>query len=88
MLTHELPFARVQAGGLEQHAVGHADLADVVQVGGLLDLVVVSSDQPLVAEQDHVGAHARRVAQRVVVLGVQGRLRALRLPRCMRLISS
>ena len=38
VLAHELPLARVEAARLEQHAVGDADLADVVQVGGLLDL--------------------------------------------------
>ena len=38
VLLHLLPLLRVEAAGLEQDAVGDADLADVVEVGGLLEL--------------------------------------------------
>ena len=39
VLAHELPLLRGQRAGLEQHAVGDADLADVVQEGDVLHLV-------------------------------------------------
>ena len=72
------PLERVQAARLEQDAVGDADLADVVQVGGLFDLTDrLLGPAELVAEQDHVGADARGMAQRVVVLGVEGRCQGL-----------
>ena len=78
VLPHELPLLRVQAARLEQHAVGDADLADVVQVGRLLDLAEISSDQPSSrAEHHHVRGDARGVAERVVVLGVEGRAQRL-----------
>ena len=73
VLPHLLPLVVVEAARLEQHAVGDADLADVVQVGRLLDrLHQRLGPAELLAEHDHVGGDARRVTERVVVLGVEG----------------
>jgi hypothetical protein len=38
MLVHQRPLVAVEAVGLVQHAVGHADLADVVEQRGRLDV--------------------------------------------------
>ena len=78
MLAHELPLAGVQAAGLEQHAVGDRDLADVVQVGrlfGLHERLVRPAE--LLAEQHHVGGDAGGVTERVVVLGRERRAQGL-----------
>ena len=78
VLPHELPLVAVEAAGLEQHPVGHADLADVVQVGGLLDAAEeVLRPAELLAEQHHVRGHPRSVAERVVVLRVERRAEGL-----------
>ena len=74
VLTDELPLLRGQRSGLEQHAVRHADLADVVEEGDVLQL-----DQALVApaqlapQQRGVPGDAAGVAERVVVLGAERR---------------
>ena len=74
VLAHELPLLGVQRTGLVQHAVGDADLADVVQVRHVLDPgQTLLGPAELPSEQGHVGGHAAGVPQRVVVLGVQGR---------------
>ena len=39
VLLHQRPLLVRERPRLEQHAVGHGDLADVVQVGGLLELL-------------------------------------------------
>ena len=73
VLAHELPLVRVQAARLEEHAVRHADLADVVQVRGLLHgAQELRLPAELSAQQDHVGRYPRGVAERVVVLRVEG----------------
>jgi len=87
VLTHLLPFAVVQASGLEQHAVRDADLADIVQVGSLqhrLDLLLRPAK--LLAEHHHVGGDARRVPQGVVVLRVEGRGERLQVSEVHRLV--
>jgi len=37
VLPHQRPLLVCERAGLEQHAVGHRDLADVVQVRGLFE---------------------------------------------------
>ncbi len=72
MLAHQFPFLHVEPARLEQHAVGHADLADVVQVRRFLDRAQpVLGPAELASEQHHVGGDAGGVAERVVVLRVQ-----------------
>ena len=73
VLAHEPPLLRVQRSLLQEHAVGDADLADVVQVGRLLHLLEqLHGPAQLVAEHHGVGGDARGVAQSVVVLGGEG----------------
>ena len=73
VLAHELPLLGRQRPGLEQHPVGHADLADVVEEGGVLQLgQPVLRPAQLVPEQGGVPGHPARMAQGVVVLGAQG----------------
>jgi hypothetical protein len=78
VLAHELPLPRIQGTGLQEHAVGHADLPDVVQVGGLFDVSEeIRGPAHFAAEQDHVGGDASGVAERVVVLRVERRAQRL-----------
>jgi len=72
VLAHLVPLLLVEAPRLEQHPVRDADLADVVEVGGLLERreCVLLPAEPA-AEHDHVGGDAGGVAERVVILGVQ-----------------
>jgi len=66
--------SEVSGPALSQHAVRDADLADVVEEGDVLQL-----DQALVVppelapEQRRIAGHAAGVAERVVVLGAEGR---------------
>ena len=78
VLAHLVPLLLVQPSRLEQHSVGDADLADVVQVGGLLQRrqdVLRPAELP--AQHHRVGRHARGVAEGVVVLGVERRAERL-----------
>ena len=78
VLAHEVPLAVAERGGLEQDAVRDGDLADVVQVGGLLHLLLEAwRPAELSAEQHHVGGYPGGMAEGVVVLGVQGRAQRL-----------
>ena len=78
MLAHQLPLMAVQAARLQEDPVGHADLADVVEVCGLLDVAQkVFRPAELLTEQHHVRRHAGGMAQRVVVLGVERRTQGL-----------
>ena len=80
VLAHQPPLMRVQASGLEEHAVGDADLADVVQVRSLLDVSdQVSRPAQLFTQQHHVRRHPGGVPERVVVLGVQRRAQRLQI---------
>ena len=73
VLAHRLPLLAVELAGLEQHAVGDADLADVVQEGGLFDLAhELLGPAELLRQEDVVGRDAGGVAEGVVVLGVEG----------------
>ncbi len=74
VLADELPLFRGERSPLEQHAVGHADLADVVQEGGVLDLFeALVGPAQLLAQERHVGRHPAGVSQGVVVLGRERR---------------
>ncbi len=74
VLAHELPLLARQRAGLEQHAVGDADLADVVQEGDVLHLFeALLGPAELAPEHGHVGGHAAGVAEGVVVLGAERR---------------
>ena len=74
VLAHELPLLGGQRTGLEQHAVGDADLADVVQEGNVLELVhALLGPAELLGEHGGVGGDAAGVTERVVVLGRQRR---------------
>ena len=73
VFAHLLPLLLVEAARLEEHAVRDADLADVVQVGGLFERREhVLGPAQLSPEHDGVRGHAGGVAQGVVVLGVEG----------------
>lgn len=69
VLAHDLPFAVVQRPGLEQHRIGHTDLAHVVHGGRVQQLV-----GPFRAAADGQGqglgkvAHAQHVHAGLVVL--------------------
>ena len=78
VLAHLVPLLLVQAAGLEQHPVGDADLADVVQVRRLLERRKdVLLPAQLVTQHHRVGRDPGGVAERVVVLGVQRRAQGL-----------
>ena len=78
VLAHLLPLLLVQAAGLEEHPVGDADLADVVEVRRLLERRQhVLLPAQLVAQHHRVGGDPGGVAERVVVLGVQRRAQGL-----------
>ena len=70
--AHEPPLLVGQRARLEQHAVRHGDLADVVQVRGLLELLD-GARRPvqLLREQHRVGGDPGGVADGVEVLGAQ-----------------
>ena len=86
VLAHEVPLLGVQLARLEQDAVGDADLADVVQVGGFFGAAdALLGPAQLGAQQHHVGRHAGRVAEGVGVLGVQGRAQRLEVAQVHRL---
>ena len=74
VLAHELPLFGRQRPGLEQHAVGDADLADVVQEGDVAHLLeAIRGPVQLGTQQGHVGGHPAGVAEGVVILGRQRR---------------
>ncbi len=78
VLLHLLPLLRVETARLEEHAVGDADLADVMEVGGLLELAEdLLGPAELACEHHRVRGHARGVTQCVVVLGVERRAQRL-----------
>ena len=86
MLAHQVPLLGVQHAGLEQDAVGDADLADVVEIGGLFGAAyALFGPAQSRAQQHHVGRHARRVAEGVDVLGVQSRAQRLEVTQVHRL---
>ena len=74
VLPHQRPLLVRQGARLEQHPVGDGDLADVVQIRGLLEQL----DPPrrpaqLPREHDRVRRDPRRVPDRVDVLGGERR---------------
>ena len=71
--AHDRHLVVGQAAGLEQDAVGHADLADVVQDAGVADQVGLGGGQPEL-ERDLAAepAHALDVIAGVVVAQLRG----------------
>ena len=69
--SHRLPLVGVQRSRLGQHGIGHADLADVVEQGPVLDLATGRVVQPERAGDAHrVLRDAGGVARGVGILGV------------------
>ena len=78
VLAHQLPLLAVQRAGLEQHAVGDGDLADVVQEGRVLHLgEALVGPAELAPQQRHVRRDTGGVPERVVVLGAERRAQGL-----------
>ena len=84
MLVHDLDLFRLELSRLEQDGVGDADLADVVQLGGLLEHVEpLALPAQFASDEPRVLAHAQHVPPRVVIaeLGCAGQAVDHLLPR-------
>ena len=83
VLAHQQPLLVVERARLEQDAVRHGDLADVMQVRGLFEVEDLLLRPAQLGRQQHgIGGHAGGVTDGVVVLHASAELSAFRLPRC------